>query len=63
MLVKVLDGCAVNGGKWVFASAGTNVGLTMTVTDTTTGAQKIYQNADLNPAQPIQDTSAFATCP
>lgn len=63
MLIKVLDGCGLNGEKWVFASAGTNVGLTMTVTDTTTGAQKIYVNPDLNPAQPIQDTSAFATCP
>ncbi|HVT60190.1 MAG TPA: sulfatase [Thermoanaerobaculia bacterium] len=63
MLVKVIDGCGANAKKWVFASAGTNVGLTVTVTDTTTGAQKIYQNADLHAAQPIQDTSAFATCP
>jgi N-acetylglucosamine-6-sulfatase len=63
MLVKVIDGCGVNANKWVFASAGTNVGLTVTVTDTTTGLQKIYRNADLHPAQPIQDTSAFATCP
>jgi arylsulfatase A-like enzyme/uncharacterized metal-binding protein len=63
MLIKVLDGCAVDGKKWIFASAGTNVGLTVTVTDTATGAQKIYLNPDLNPAQPIQDTAAFATCP
>jgi N-acetylglucosamine-6-sulfatase len=63
MLVKVIDGCGANAQKWVFASAGTNVGLTVTVTDTATGLQKIYQNADLHPAQPIQDTSAFATCP
>jgi N-acetylglucosamine-6-sulfatase len=63
MLVKVVDGCGANGEKWVFASAGTNVGLTLTVTDTTTGAQKIYSNPDLNPALPIQDTSAFAACP
>jgi N-acetylglucosamine-6-sulfatase len=63
MLVKVIDGCGVNAKKWVFASAGTNVGLTVTVTDTTTGLQQIYPNADLHAAQPIQDTSAFATCP
>jgi uncharacterized metal-binding protein len=63
MLVKVVDGCPANGNKWFFASAGTNVGLTVTLTDTTTGAQKIYTNPDLNPAAPIQDTAAFASCP
>jgi N-acetylglucosamine-6-sulfatase len=63
ILVKVLDGCSFNGAKWFFASAGTNVGFTVTLTDTATGAQKVYTNPDLNPASPIQDTSAFATCP
>jgi uncharacterized metal-binding protein len=63
ILVKVLDGCSFNGAKWFFASAGTNVGFTVTLTDTATGAQRVYTNPDLNPALPIQDTSAFATCP
>jgi hypothetical protein len=63
ILVKVLDGCAFNGAKWFFASAGTNVGFTVTVTDTTTGARKVYTNPDLTPALPIQDTSAFTACP
>jgi arylsulfatase A-like enzyme/uncharacterized metal-binding protein len=63
MLVKVVDGCPANGNKWFFASAGTNVGMTVTVTDTTTGAQRVYTNPDLNPAAPIQDTAAFSTCP
>ena len=63
MLVKVLDGCAINGQKWFFASAGTNVAYTMTLTDTATGQQKIYTNADLRAAEPILDTAAFAGCP
>jgi hypothetical protein len=63
VLVKVLDGCAFNGAKWFFASAATNVGFTVTVTDTTTGAQKVYTNPDRTPALPIQDTSAFTACP
>jgi len=63
ILVKVLDGCGFNGAKWFFASAGTNVGFTVTVTDTATAAQKVYTNPDRNPALPIQDTSAFTTCP
>jgi N-acetylglucosamine-6-sulfatase len=63
LLVKVLDGCSVNGAKWFFASGVTNVGFTVTVTDTATGAQKIYTNPDMNSASPIVDTSAFKTCP
>ncbi|HKF41616.1 MAG TPA: hypothetical protein VKG01_00820, partial [Thermoanaerobaculia bacterium] len=63
LLVKILDGCSVNGSKWFFASAATNVGFTLTVTDVTTGAQKVYTNPDGNPAAPIQDTSAFPSCP
>ena len=62
MLVKVINGCAVNGKFWVFTSAGTNVGLTVRVTDTATGAQKTYVSADLSPSLPVQDVSAFS-CP
>jgi hypothetical protein len=62
MLIKVLGACPVNGHHWVFASAGTNVGLQITVTDTTTGVHKVYSNQDLQAAQPIQDTGAFV-CP
>lgn len=60
MLVKVLNGCAVNGDYWVFTSAGTNVGLTTTVTDTVTGLSKQYVNPDVTTAAPVQDTSAFS---
>jgi len=63
MLVKVLNGCAVNNRYWVYGTAGTNVGFTMTVTDTTNGTVKPYVNPDLTSAQPIQDREAFATCP
>ncbi len=59
MLFKILDGCAVNGRFWVFSSAGTNVGLTTTVTDTQTGNVKTYSNPDLIPAPPVEDTSAL----
>jgi hypothetical protein len=62
MLIKVLDGCAVTQHFWVFYAATTNVGFTVTVTDTLTGHQAVYHNADLNAAPPKQDTSALA-CP
>lgn len=62
LLIKVLNGCGVNSRHWVFASAGTNVGATVSVIDTRTGAQKTYTNPDLNPFPTIQDTAAFP-CP
>lgn len=59
MLVKVVNACSLNGTFWVFSSAGTNVGLTTTVTDTLTGHVKTYSNPDLTAAAPVQDTGAL----
>jgi chitodextrinase len=59
MLIKVLDGCAVNQHFWVFAGGLTNVEVEITVTDTRTGAMKTYRNPQNTPFQPTQDTSAF----
>jgi hypothetical protein len=63
MLIKVLNGCGLNSRYWVFFAAGTNVEFTMTVTDTQTGTVKTYSNPLNTAAAPVQDTSAFATCP
>jgi hypothetical protein len=63
MVVKVLDGCGLNGRYWVFAGGLTNVRVVTTVTDTRTGAVKTYTNPQGTPFQPLQDTAAFATCP
>ncbi len=63
MLVKVLDGCAINNHYWVFYAATTNIGFELTVEDTDTGTTRFYLNPDINPAQTITDTLAFATCP
>ena len=63
MLVKVLDGCAVNHRVWVFASATTNVAFTLTVTDTAIGTVRTYVNTLGHPASIVTDTEAFATCP
>jgi predicted esterase len=62
ILVKVLDGCALNQSVWVFTAATTNLAYTLTVTDTVTGAVKTYANAAGPPAPAVADTSAFASC-
>jgi hypothetical protein len=62
MLIKIIDGCTLDSHFWVFFAATTNVGFTVTVTDTQTGHQAVYTNADKHAAPPVQDTSAL-TCP
>lgn len=62
MVIKVLNGCPVNGRFWVFAGGLTNVFTRVTVTDTETGDVKTYVNPQGIPFQPIQDTSAFGSC-
>jgi len=63
MLVKVLDGCAINDRYWVYAAATTNVEYTLSVTDTDTGEVRTYTNPLGRAAAAITDSSAFETCP
>jgi|CXWL01.1.fsa_nt_gi hypothetical protein len=63
ILIKVLNGCGLNSRYWVFYAATTNQQLELTVTDTKTNAVRTYTNPLGVAALPVQDTSAFATCP
>jgi poly(3-hydroxybutyrate) depolymerase len=60
--VKILDGCALSGHFWVFASATTNVEYTLTVTDLAGGEPAVYHHAFGPPAPAITDTRALP-CP
>jgi hypothetical protein len=62
-VVKVLRGCSLNERFWVFAGGLTDVEVAVTVSDMATGATKTYFNPLGTPFAPIQDTSAFGTCP
>ena len=60
LVVKVLDGCAVNERQWVFLTGLTSLRVLTVVTDTQTGATATYLN-EMNKAFPtIQDVDAFA---
>jgi predicted esterase len=63
LMLKVIDGCALNQRFWVFSAATTNVGYDLTVTDTQSGQIARYANPSGRTAPAITDTSAFATCP
>ncbi len=57
LLVKVIDGCDVNGKYWVFGSAGTDLDYSVFVTDNATGIRRPYHRNSTNPL--INDASAF----
>ncbi len=63
VVIKVIDGCGFNQSFWVFAGGLTDVRTTLTVRDTATGRTRTYVNPQKTAFQPIQDTSAFLTCP
>jgi hypothetical protein len=58
LMVKVLDGRAVNGKYWVFYGALSDVEYTLTVTDTETGQRRMYHNPRGTLAS-AADTEAF----
>ena len=62
ILIKVLDGCSVNGNVWVYGASTTDLGYVIQVTDTVTGAQREYRNDPGRPAPAITDGAAFQAC-
>ena len=62
VLVKVLDGCAINGHYWVFAASATDLRLTLWVDDTVIGGMPtyVYTTSGGQPAPAIIDTETIA---
>ena len=64
VFVKVLNACVDPFQHyWVFAAGLTNVEVSLSVYDTVSGQVRDYFNSSGTAFPPIQDTSAFATCP
>ncbi len=59
LLLKVLDGCSLNGHVWVFGASATTLGYSIQVTDTVTGAMKEYRNEPGKRSSAITDVAAF----
>jgi len=62
-LIKILNTCAINNKFWIFYSAGTTVGFTVSVIDTHTGHLWTSTNPDGRAAPPVTDTSVALDCP
>lgn len=59
MLVKVLNACAVNGYRWVFIAAATDLGYRVKV-QSRTGRTRYYDNPSGNRPVAVADTQAFS---
>ncbi|HVS14168.1 MAG TPA: hypothetical protein VMV46_09605 [Thermoanaerobaculia bacterium] len=62
LMVKVIDGCAVNGHHWVFFAGTTDLGFSVSVSDTRSGERRVYRNPAGEPAAAVTDSQAFAEC-
>lgn len=62
VMVKVLNGCAINGHYWVFIAGTTNQGHRIRVGDVTDNTVLTYTRFEGPPAEAINDTLAF-DCP
>jgi hypothetical protein len=59
-IVKVLDGCGVNGHRWIYTTGLTDLRVLVTVTDTQTGETATYLNEGGAAFAPQQDTEALS---
>jgi hypothetical protein len=62
LMVKVIDGCAVNRHHWVFFAGTTDLGFTVTVADSLTGETRRYRNPSGEAAVAVTDNQAFSHC-
>lgn len=62
VLVKVINGCSVNGHYWVFAAGTTNVEYSLWVEELESGQSRHYHNPLGKASEAVTDTTAFP-CP
>jgi photosystem II stability/assembly factor-like uncharacterized protein len=62
LVVKVLDGCALNGHQWVFATGLTDLATDLRVTRVADGAFRQYRRLIGERFRPVLDVEAF-DCP
>ena len=61
ILVKVLNGCSINGHHWVYAASATDLGYAIRVVDTATGDMREYGNEAGRVASAVADETAFSS--
>ncbi len=59
VLVKVLDGCAINGHRWAFVAPVTDLAFNLEIVERSTGRRFTHRNPKGRTAAPRSDTAAF----
>ena len=62
LLVKVINGCSVNGAYWIYAAGLTNLEVEVRVEDLVGHAVWSRRSQQGRPFPPFADTGAFETC-
>ncbi|HVS64953.1 MAG TPA: S8 family serine peptidase [Thermoanaerobaculia bacterium] len=62
LVIKVLDGRAINGAWWVFASGTTDVGVEIRILNAASGETRSWTSPAGRPFVPVLDVDAFASC-
>lgn len=62
VFLKVVDGRGTNGRFWLFANGFETAATSLTVTDTTSGAERVYERSSSSSCA-VADTRAFADPP
>lgn len=60
LMLKVLDGCAINNHHWIFAAAASDVEYEITIHDRLLDATRTYRHEAGEPTPAITDIGAFA---
>jgi hypothetical protein len=63
LVVKILDGCSVNGHYWVFIAGVTDLEVGIELRDFITGNRVDYSNPQGIPFETIVDVRALACSP
>ncbi len=63
LIVKVLDGCSINGHFWLFAGGATDREVSIELRDTVSGSTSNYTTSVGEPFVAIRDVRALAVCP
>ena len=62
LIAKVLDGCAINGRRWVYAGGLTDLAVDLVVRDTATGESRTYRQPGGAAFSTIRDVNALGGC-
>lgn len=60
IFVKVLDGCAINGHRWIFVAGMTDLECQIVVEEASTGSVWTHHSEQGEMFHPVSDLKAFA---